>query len=58
MLTDSQKSNIAQWVSEFPRYSHVITDPTTISIFSKQPPPNDPLEVQPHIWNALVNDLK
>jgi hypothetical protein len=58
MLTDAEKSNIAQWVSEFPRYSHVITDPTTLCIFSKDPPPIDTSEVPPDIWEALTHDLK
>lgn len=58
MLTDAQKSNIAQWVSEFPRYSHVITDPSMVCIFAKNPPPADPVEVDPEIWEALANDLK
>lgn len=58
MLTDMQKSNIAQWVSEFPRYSHVITDPSMVCIFAKDPPPNNPMEVPPNIWTALTDDLK
>jgi hypothetical protein len=57
MLSDAQKSNIAQWVSEFPRYSHVITDPSVMFIFAKDPPPNDPLEVPGDLWNALTTDL-
>lgn len=58
MLNETQKSNIAQWVSEFPRYSHVITDPSMLCIFAKDPPPNDTTEVSPDLWDALTNDLK
>lgn len=57
MLTDQQKSNLAQWVSEFPRYSHVITDPSMLFIFAKDPPPIDATEVPPDLWNALTTDL-
>jgi hypothetical protein len=54
MLSDAQKSNIAQWVSEFPRYSHVITDPSVMFIFANDPPPNDTEGDQ---WNGLAHEL-
>jgi hypothetical protein len=57
MLTSEQRSNIAQWVSEFPRYSHVITDPTMLCFFSKEPPPNDTTEVSHDLWDSLTEQM-
>lgn len=57
MLSENQLSNIAQWVSEFPRYSHVINDPTVRWMFAKQPPPADPTEVPPDLWSHLSHEL-
>lgn len=57
MLSESQLSNIAQWVSEFPRYSHVINDPTLRWMFAKQPPPADTTEVSQDLWNYLSEEL-
>ena len=58
MLSEQPKRNIAQWVSEFPRYSHVINDPSMLFIFANDPPPIDATEVPPDLWDALTNDLK
>lgn len=57
MLSETQKSNLAQWVSEFPRYSHIINDPTILFIFAKDPPPVDTTEVPAELWKALTDDM-
>jgi len=57
MLTDDQRSNLQQWVSEFPRYSHVITDPQMLCLFSKEPPPPS-MEVDDNLWNSLTANLQ
>lgn len=53
MLSAQQRSNLAQWVSEFPRYSHIITDPQLVCFFSKEPPPPDTTEVDEALWDSL-----
>lgn len=58
MLSAEQSSNLAQWVSEFPRFSHIITDPSLLCLFSKEPPPQDPTEVDEHLWNSLTAELQ
>jgi hypothetical protein len=58
MLSDQQRSNLAQWVSEFPSFSHIITDPQLICFFSKEPPPNDTTEVHEDLWDSLTADLQ
>lgn len=57
MLSAEQKSNLDQWVSEFPRFSHIITDPQLVCFFSKNPPPNDSSEVDNDLWNNLTYQL-
>lgn len=57
MLSADQRSNLAQWVSEFPRYSHVITDPQLICFFSKEPPPPDTTEVHEDLWISLTAEI-
>jgi hypothetical protein len=57
MLSAEQRSNLDQWVSEFPRFSHIITDPTMICFFSKEPPPPDRAEVNNDLWDNLTQQL-
>lgn len=58
MLSGEQRSNLAQWVSEFPKHSHIITDPQLICFFSKTPPPPDTTEVEDALWNSLTAELQ
>jgi hypothetical protein len=57
MLSAEQRSNLDQWVSEFPRYSHIITDPQMVCFFSKQAPPPS-MEVDETLWNSLTANLQ
>jgi len=57
MLSAEQRSNLQQWVSEFPRHSHIITDPQMICFFSKEPPPPS-MEVDETLWNSLTANLQ
>lgn len=53
---DEAHSNLSQWVSQYPRQSHLILNTRLTKVFAEAPPPHEPeLDKQ---WKALVHTLE
>lgn len=53
---DQTQSNLSQWVSQYPRQSHIILNTKLSKIFAEVAPPHEPeLDKQ---WKALVQSLE
>jgi len=55
-LTPIQKSNLEQWVSQYPDQRSIIYSDKMIGLFAKNPPPHD--ESEEISWGALANLLE
>lgn len=53
---DQAQSNLSQWVSQYPRQSHLILNTRLTKVFAETPPPHEPeLDEQ---WKQIVQNLE
>lgn len=57
MNIDVYSSNLAQWISCFPRYARYFTDSRNVAFFRANPPPQGETQVSNKQWNQITRTM-
>lgn len=58
MEIDKQASNLAHWISEFPKQARFMTHPSRIGFFFNEPPPIVGRRVPDDEWRKIVKNIR